>query len=240
MNQQTLQQMNTMRLYGMAASFKGLLESHGMDKMTTDQTVSTLLQAEWEDRENKKITRNIQNAKFRYQATIEGIDYSHPRNLDKNQLMRFQDCSFIKKAENILISGATGVGKSYIASALGYQACIMGYKVYYCNLQKQFNRLKVSKADGSYLKEMERIEKQDLLIIDDFGLQTLDNNASLMLLEIIEDRYGKRSTIIASQLTIDKWYDICSGKTVADAIFDRILHGSHKIQLNGDTMRKKK
>lgn len=111
MNQQTLQQMNTMRLYGMAASFKGLLESHGMDQMTTDQTVSTLLQAEWEDRENKKITRNIQNAKFRYQASIEEIDYNHPRNLDKNQLMRFQDCSFIKKAENILISGATGVGK---------------------------------------------------------------------------------------------------------------------------------
>lgn len=240
MNQQTLQQMNLMRMHGMATSFKGLLESHSINQMTTDQTISTITQAEWEDRENKKIARNIQNAKFRYPASIEDIDYLHPRNLDKNQFLRFQDCSFIKRAENILISGATGVGKSYIASAIGYQACLMGYKVYYCNLQKLFNKLKVSKADGSYLKEMDKIEKQDLIILDDFGLQTLDNAASLTLLEIIEDRYGKRSTIMASQLPTDKWYEICSGKTIADAIFDRLINGSHKIQLSGESMRKKK
>lgn len=233
MNQNTLEQLHAMKLFGMANSFKALIESHSLEQYTHDQMVAALVQAEWEGREHKKIAHNISQAKFRYTASIEEIDYTYPRNLDKNQMLRFTDCSYIKNAENILVSGATGVGKSYIISALGYQACIMGYKVGYYNLQKLLTALRIAKADGSYLKTLNRIEKQDLLILDDYGLQPLDNNACINLLELIEDRYGRRATIMSSQLPFDKWYDICTAKTIADAIFDRLINGSHKIQLKG-------
>lgn len=138
------------------------------------------------------------------------------------------------------MTGATGLGKSYLISALGHQACLMGYKVLYRNTQKLFDALKISKVDGSYLKEIKRIEKQDLLILDDFGLQPLDNMSSLTLMEIIEDRFAKKSVIIGSQLPLEKWHDIITEKTVADAILDRLLNASHKIILKGDSMRRKK
>jgi len=136
-------------------------------------------------------------------------------------------------------TGPTGVGKSYISSALGNQACLKGYKVAYHNLQKLFSSFKISKADGSYLKEIDRIARQDLLILDDFGLQALDANNRLMLLEIIEDRHGKKSTIISSQLPPAKWYDVIGESTIADAILHRLLNSSHKIELKGESMRKK-
>jgi DNA replication protein DnaC len=157
----------------------------------------------------------------------------------KNTFLRLGDCSFIKRAENILISGPAGIGKTCIATALGYQACLMGFSVAYFNLQKLFTKLKIAKADGTYLKEMERIEKKDLVILDDYALQKLDQNMSMALLEIIEDRYKKRPVIIASQLPLEDWYDFCEGKTVADAIFDRIINASHKILLKGNSLRKK-
>ena len=134
-----------------------------------------LIQAEWEDRENRKISRYLRAARFRYKASVEEIDFTHQRNLDKNKILQFADCSFIERKENILITGPTGVGKSYIASALGHQACLKGYKTLYFNVQKLFPRLKMLKADGTYFKQINKIEKHDLVILDDFGLQKLDN-----------------------------------------------------------------
>ena len=182
----------------------------------------------------------MQNAKFRMRASMEEIDFFIPRGIDKTQLLRFTDGSFLKHAENILITGLTGVGKSYIATVLGHLACQQGYKVNYFIAQKLFSMLRMSKADESYIRQVKRLEKQDLLIIDDFGMQPLDEMARMMLLEIIEDRHQKSSTIIASQLPVDKWYDVIGESTVADAILDRLVHTSHRIELSGESMRKKK
>lgn len=153
--------------------------------------------------------------------------------------MRFAECKFIDKNENILITGSTGIGKSYIASALGHQACSLGYKVAYYNTAKLFGKLKMAKADGSYIKEVARIERQHLLILDDFGIQPLDGASRAMLMEIIEDRHGKSSTIITSQVPVNKWHDIIGEKTVADAILDRIIHEAHRLDLKGESLRKK-
>ena len=161
------------------------------------------------------------------------------RNLDKNQLMRLADCNFIRKHENVLITGSTGIGKSYIASAIGNQACMLGHKVLYANTAKLFSRLKMAKSDGSYIKEISKIEKQDLLILDDFGLQPMDNQMRSVLMEIIEDRHGNRSTIITSQLPVAKWYDVIGDSTLADAILDRLVHESHRVELIGESLRRK-
>lgn len=161
------------------------------------------------------------------------------RGIDKNQIHRFADGSFIKQNENILITGSTGTGKSYLASALGHHACLIGFKVLYMNATRLFAQLKMAKADGSILKEMTRIERQDLLIIDDFGIQPFDHPARLSLLELIEDRHGKRSTILTSQLPVKQWHDVIGEQTVADAVLDRIVHNAHRVELKGESLRKK-
>ncbi len=238
MLEKNLEQMNLMKFYGMATAYQAVIQ--GKQSFTNDELVSMLIQAEWEDRESRKIRRQLKAAKFRYHAVIEEISYNPGRNLDKNQIARLMDCSFIKRNENILITGPTGVGKSFVSSALGNQACHKGFKVLYFNTQKLFTRLKMSKADGSYMKEINRIEKQDLLILDDFGLQEMDTQTRMAFLEIIEDRYDVKSTIISSQLPISKWYDIIGEGTIADAILDRLVNGAHRIDLNGESLRKKK
>ena len=240
MNSTVLNKMSNMKFYGMQQVYKTLLDTNQHHSLTNDEIVSMLVQAEWEDRENRKINRYIKTARFRYGADVEDVDFTHKRGLDKTQLLRLADGSFIRKNENLLITGPTGVGKSYIASALGHQACLQGYRTLYFNAQKLFPQLNIFKADGTYLKQISRIERQDLLIIDDFGLKPLDTNARMMLLEIIEDRHGRRSTIINSQLPVSQWHEIIGDSTVADAILDRMVHASHRIELKGESMRKKK
>jgi DNA replication protein DnaC len=214
MLEKNLEQMNLMKFYGMATAYQSVIQ--GKQTFTNDELISMLIQAEWEDRENRKISRHLKAARFRYHAAIEEISYNPGRNLDKNQMTRLTDCSFIKRNENILITGPTGVGKSFISSALGNQACHRGFKVLYFNTQKLFTLLKMSKADGSYIREINRIEKQDLLILDDFGLQEMDTQSRMAFLEIIEDRFDIKSTIISSQLPVNKWYDIIGEGTIAD------------------------
>jgi len=238
MNSILLNKMSQMKFYGMHQAYQTLLDSNQHHSLTNDEVVSMLIQAEWEDRENRKVNRYLRTARFRYQASIEEVNFTASRGLDKTQLLRLADCSFIQKKQNILITGPTGVGKSYMASALGLQACIQGYKTLYFNTQKLFPQLNMFKADGSYLKQMSKIEKHDLLILDDFGLQPLDNNARMMLMEIIEDRHGRKSTIIASQLPVAKWYEIIGDSTVADAILDRMVHTAHRLELKGGSLRK--
>ena len=239
MNEETLQRMKQMKFLGMASAFKASMEAGQMTTLTCDQMVSFLIDAEWDDRNNRRIERRLRMAKFRYNANMEQLLFNVERNLDKNQVMRFAECSFIDKAENIMITGSTGIGKSYIASALGNQACTLGYRVFYANTGKLMSRLKMGKADGSYLKEIARIEKHDLLILDDFGLQPLDSHNRSALMEIVEDRHGKHSTIITSQVPVAQWHDIIGEQTVADAILDRVVHQAHRIELQGESLRKK-
>jgi len=235
-----MEKMRTMKMYGMVRAFRTSLESGNADKWTADELVSMLIDSEWDDRYNRKLNRNIQNARFRYKAAVEQINFDTPRDLNKNLVLRLADCDFISKKENVIITGSTGIGKSYISSALGHQACSLGYKVLYEHTSKLFARLKMGKADGTYLKEITKMEKQDLLIIDDFGIQPLDQQSRTILMEIIEDRHGKRSTLVTSQIPVNKWYEVIGEQTIADAILDRIIHDAHRLELKGESMRKKR
>lgn len=239
MNEATLQKMKQMKFYGMAQMFRTSLEDGRMTALTSDEIISMLIESEWDDRNNRRIERNVRNARFRYKANLEQIYFDINRNLDKNQIIRLGECTFINRHENILITGSTGIGKSYVASAIGNQACTLGYKVCYVNTAKLLSKLKMAKADGSYIKEVARIEKQDLLILDDFGLQPFDNNGRSILMEIIEDRHGKKSTIITSQVPVSHWYDLIGEQTIADAILDRIVHDAHRLELIGESLRKR-
>jgi DNA replication protein DnaC len=230
--------MKQMRLAGMARAFEQTLQSGKNEKYTPDEMVEHLVESEWDERYNRKLDRTVKLARFRYKSSIEEIAFDDG-SLDRNQVERLATCDFIKRKENIIITGSTGVGKSYLASALGHQACSLGYKVLYQHSSKLFARLKIAKADGSILKELLKIEKQHILLIDDFGIQPLDNQSRSILMEIIEDRHGKGSTIITSQVPVGLWHEIIGEPTIADAILDRIVHDAHRIEMTGESMRKK-
>ena len=238
MTQETLDKIKKLKLSGMARAYQTSLENDKLLHLSADELITMLVEAEWDDRLNRNIERRLRNAKFRYQSSIENIDYEADRNLDRNQMMRFAECTYIGKQENILITGSTGIGKSHLATALGHQACTLGYKVYYANMAKLFSKLKMGKADGSYMREISKIERQDLLILDDFGLVPIDNQNRSALMEIIEDRHKKASMIITSQLPVNCWHEVIGEKTIADAILDRIVHDAHRIELKGESLRK--
>lgn len=240
MNEITLTKMKQMKLYGMHGAYRTAIETGKTDHLTLDQFVSMIIDAEWDDKQNRRIERSIKNARFRYKSSVENIIYDATRNIEKHNILRLAECEFVEKNENILITGSTGVGKSYIATALGYQGCIEGLRVMYFNTTKLFSRLKIAKADGSYLKELSKIERQQIIILDDFGLQPLDNQNRIALLEIIEDRHNKGSMIVTSQLPVKGWYEVIGEKTIADAILDRLIYQSHRIELKGESMRKKR
>jgi len=240
MNEVTLTRMRGMKMFGMHNAFKTAVETGKMDDYSLDEFISMLIDAEWDDKNNRRIDRSIKNARFHYKASIENVVYDESRNIDRNKLLRLAECGFIANNQNVLITGSTGTGKSYIATALGYQACIQGHRVNYYNMTKLFSKLKIAKADGSYLKELSRIQRQQLIILDDFGLQTLDSQNRIALLEIIEDRNSNGSVIITSQIPVQGWYDVIGEKTIADAILDRLIHQAHRIELAGESMRRKR
>lgn len=240
MNEATVTKMKLMKLNGMHNAFKTAIESGKTDHYTIDQFTSMLIDSEWDERHNRRIERSIKNARFHYKSNIESLNFEVSRNLDRTQILRLADCEFVTKNQNVLITGSTGVGKSFLGTALGYQACIEGFKVSYFNTSKLFAKLKIAKADGSYLKELAKLQRQDVLILDDFGLQALDGQNRITLLEIIEDRHNNGSIIVTSQIPVQGWYDIIGEKTIADAILDRLIHNSHRIELSGESMRKKR
>ncbi len=237
-NSNTLDKLRSLKLFGMYHAFKTNLERGTSDGYTPDQLLAELVEAEHEDRMNRKIHRLVDSAKFRYKASIEEINFHRDRKIDRTQVMRLAECGFVDKHENVLITGPTGIGKSYLASALGHQACANGYKVLYWSAPKLFTRLKQARADNSYMKEMTRIERSELLILDDFGLHPLDAQSRAMLMEIVEDRHEKMSLVITSQLPVSAWFDMIGDKTIADAVLDRIVHNAHRIDAVGESMRK--
>jgi DNA replication protein DnaC len=240
MNTETIKKMGDMRLYGMQTAFKTFVELPPPVSFTSDEMAQYLVQSEWDDRKHRSLQRNIKTARFRYIADVDGIDFNPQRGLDKNQIDRLFTGEFIKRGQDVFITGSTGTGKSYLASAIGHQACLLGFKVYYANTARLMSILKMAKADGSHLRELQRIERQDLLILDDFGLQAFDAGSRSLLMDIVEDRHAKHSTLIASQVPVKNWYDVIGEQTVADAILDRLVHQSTRIELKGESLRKTK
>ncbi|WP_291101526.1 MULTISPECIES: IS21-like element helper ATPase IstB [unclassified Flavobacterium] len=235
----TIEKMQKLRLAGMKRAYESSFETRNQDTFTNDEFIAWLIESEDNQRNNSRTERLLKNARFHYQASIEEINYASERGLDRNLLTRLSDCSFIDRHENIIITGCTGTGKSYLATALGLQSCIKGYKVLYYNLGKLFHKLMIAKADGTYIKELAKIESHDLLILDDFGIQAIDQEKQMILMDLIEDRNQRKSTIFSSQIPVKNWYDLIQEKTIADAILDRIIHSAIRFELKGESMRKK-
>lgn len=237
-NNQTIEKLRQMRLGAMAELHLQHVKNNQLNQVTPDEYLALLTDHEWEQRHNQKMERLLKQAAFRQKATIAQIDYSHQRNLDRNMFTRLATLDFLKKKENVIITGASGVGKSYLTQALGHQACINGKKVIYSITARLFTRLRLAKVDGTYLKELKKINRADVLILDDFGLQAFDTQAREILMDIIDDRYNQSSTIVSSQIPVSVWYDIIGEGTIADAILDRIVNSSHRIDLKGESLRK--
>jgi DNA replication protein DnaC len=237
-NNQTIEKLKKMRINAMAELHLQHVKNNQLTDVTPDDYLALLTDHEWEERQNKKIQRLLKQAGFRQKATLAEVSYSESRNLDKNIFQRLSSLDFMARKENIIFTGPSGVGKSYLAQALGHQACMMEYKVLYAITSRLFKRFKLSRVDGTYMKELNKLSKMDLLILDDFGLQSLDKHDRETLMDIIEDRYNQKSTIVSSQIPVSVWYDIIGEGTIADAILDRLINSSHRIDLNGDSLRK--
>lgn len=239
-NQETLEKMNKLKLYGMHRAFRTALDNDADTELTSDQLIGQLIDAEFDDRYERKIQRLLKAARFRYKAAIEEVVEDPERELDHTALNRLAEGEYIPKAENVLITGSTGVGKSYIACALGHQACYSAKRVMYFTTSRLLAQLRMAKSEGTYLKEMRKLQRQDLLILEDFGLEPIDPQNGRILLELVEDRYELGATIITSQVPVEGWYELIAEKTLADAVMDRLVHRAHKLDLKGASMRKKK
>lgn len=235
----TLQQLKELKLSGMARSYESVLQLSTHQQPEAHQLIAQMCDAEKQSRVHYKTQFFLKLSKLRYAATIEELSFTKDRNLTKEQVLQLSDCSYLDRAENILISGATGSGKSFLACALGHQACVMGYKTLYLNLNRFTEKLMTAKLDGTFVKLLNQLEKTSLLILDDFGLAPMEQNTRLALLQILEDRYAKRSIMIASQIPINKWYEAINEPTLADAIMDRLTANAHRFELKGESLRKK-
>lgn len=240
MEQQIEQKLRQLRLAGMARGWQALGEARQIHELSFGEGLEILIQREDEERKDNRFNRMIKGARFRYQASLEELSYESSRGLNKSMIASLATCQYIVKGESVLITGATGCGKSYLASALGHQACLHGHSVIYSNTQKFMLRTKMARADGTILKYFDKIAKASLLILDDFGLTKMDQQQQFDLMEVIEDRHGKSSTIIVSQLPPASWFDVISETTIADAILDRLVHSSNIIELKGESLRKKR
>lgn len=234
------QQMNGLNLLGMVSQWEIFTQTKEHLNINLTDGMDLLLNAEKENRGARRTKRLIHQARFRYTASIEQLNFTTPRGLDKALLLCLAEGTYITKGKSVLITGPTGVGKSYIASALGHQACLMGYTTLYYNIQKLLTHLRLAKVDGSIFKVQKLLYKKDLLILDDFGLQSLNDKQRIDYFEILEERHGRKSTIFISQLPVHEWFDIIGDNTIADAIVDRVIHQSIKIDLKGESMRKQK
>jgi DNA replication protein DnaC len=236
--QQTMEYLYAMKLNGMAEGLKEQMSQPLTAELSFEERFALLVDRQWTYKEDRKMKRLLENAKLKINACIEDIDFKTPRGLDRSVILRLADCGWIKNGQNVIITGPTGGGKTYLACALANKACRTGLPSFYVRLPRLFQELGIAKADGSYAKVMKRLLRTKLLVLDDFGLAPLGQAERHDLLEIIEDRHGLASTIITTQLPIANWHDTIKDPTIADAILDRLIHNAHKITLKGESMRK--
>jgi DNA replication protein DnaC len=234
----TLEKLTTMRFSGMAAALEEQMNMEELD-MSFEERLGLLLDREQDVRETRRLKTRLRKAKLRQNACIEDVDFRHPRGLDKSLVMRLTDCQWIKKHNNLIITGPTGVGKSWLACAFAQKACREGLNALYIRITRLFEDLSLAKGDGRYLNLLKSFAKTDLLVLDDYGLVQLNQENRHDLLEILEDRHGLKSTLVTSQLPVENWHEQVGDPTMADAILDRLVHSAHKIKLKGESMRKK-
>ena len=236
----TMEKLQTLKLTGMLKALTEQQQMSEIDSLSFEERLGLLIDREATERENRKLAARLKKAKLRQSAVLEDLDFRRSRGLDKALVLSLAACAWITKGINILICGPTGVGKSYLACALAHKACLEGHSALYLRLPRLFEELRLAKADGRYGKLMLGYAKTDLLVLDDWGLTPMTDPQRRDLLELMEDRYGIKSTIITSQLPVTAWHEAIGDPTLADAILDRIVHNAHKIDMKGESMRKTK
>jgi DNA replication protein DnaC len=239
LNEQTLDKLYGMKLLGMAESFKEQLAQPSCHDLSFDERFGMLVDRQWIWKENQRLKRLLEQAKLKLHACVEDIDYKAPRGIEKAVMMNLISCGWIRKCQNVLISGPTGVGKTFLACALAQKACREGFRTLYVRSPQFFYQMALARGDGTYPTLIKRFSKTHLLVLDDLALTPLNDIERRDLLEVIEDRHGATSTLITSQLPIENWHDHIGDPTIADAILDRLIHNAHRIQLKGASMRKK-
>ncbi len=240
LNHPTLDQLNALGLAGMAKAFAEITASGDADTMTHAEWLGLLLDREVTYRYDKKLVRRLRYARLRHQASVEDVDYRAARGLDRALFQKLSAGDWIDAHDNLVITGPSGVGKSWLASALGQKACRENRSVLYQRVPRLFNDLQLARGDGRYPRLLRALGGVQVLILDDWGLEPLNDQARHDLLEILEERYGRRSTIVTSQLPVDKWHDLIGNPTFADAILDRLVHNAQRIDLSGDSLRRKR
>lgn len=236
----TLDKLHALKLNGMAAALTDLSLTPESEQMSFEERLGLLVDREMTERENRRMSSRLRRAKLRHTASLEDIDYRSPRGLDQGLIQSLGSCQWIKEHLNLLITGPTGVGKTWLACALAHKACREGYTAYYVRLNRLFHELSVAKGDGQYPRLLANLAKVDVLLLDDWGLMKMTAENRRDLLEVMEDRQGRRSTIATSQLPIEEWHGVIGDATLADAILDRLVHNAYKINLRGESMRKKR
>jgi DNA replication protein DnaC len=236
--EQTLEKLRAMKLLGMARYLEQWQAAPPSQQLSPTELLSLLTDAEWLQRENRKLSLRLKNARLRQPACLEDVDYSHARGLTRAQMVELSSCHWVKARQNVLITGPTGMGKSYLACALGNKACREGFSVLYRRASRLYDELAQARADGSWRTVLQRFAKAHVLILDDFGLEPLNANERKDLLEVLEDRCGSSSTLITSQLEPKQWHAVIGDATVADAILDRLIHTAHRLKLAGESIRK--